>query len=598
MAHEKVKPVGHLRAGMAGDRGGPSRRSLLSATGTALATASAGCLNGVLSENARDRPSQVSLSVTTPPADDDPNAVRIARQLVSNLSTAGIDARLVPEGETQLSVNVLLNREFDLVVTDHPRIADPDRLRTLLHSTNAEGKGWQNPFGYSNLDVDGALEAQCRLTGTDRERVVRELIRRVVRDQPFSVVAIPRYYSAARASVAFEAGATTLQQPLDYLSVRPPEDRTELRVLLFDGRVLVNRNPLAVEYRDRGAVVGSIYDPVGRRVAGRVVPWIARHWEWMEEGERPRLRVSLRSDLTFHDGEPLTASDVAFSYRFLADTSLGAAEEPVPAPRFRGRVGLVHGTNVPERNTVVIEFEPCSREVLRRALTVPVLPTHVWTEKSRLRRRFLTQALVWENRQPVGSGPLAFESAEYEQSLTLVRNSDHFLFRDDLQGAARTFADRPAFERVTFEATPSGTAAVELLENGEADAVASPLNDETARQRARSSTGVQFRRDDDWSWYVVGYNARRPHLSNPRFRRVLSRLVDRNHVVEAVLDGEGIPSDVPAMRDRYVPDDLRWNGESTLGPFPGEEGSVDPEAVRELFREIGYRYDDGTLVAG
>lgn len=583
---------------MRGDGGRTTRRSLLAASGTALAAASAGCLNGLVSENARDRPSQVSLSVTTPPADDDPNAVRIARQLVGNLSAAGIDARLEPESETRLSVDVLLNHDFDLVVSDHPRIRDPDRLRTLLHSTNAEGKGWQNPFGYSNLDVDASLEAQCRLSGSDRERAVRELVRRVVRDQPFSVVAVPRYYSAATSSVTFETGATTLQRPLDYLSVQPPRDRTDLEVLLLDGRVLVNRNPLAVEYRDRGAIVGSIYDPIGRRFGGRIVPWIAREWEWLDDGGPPRLRVSLRPDQTFHDGEPLTASDLAFSYRFLADTSLGAAEEAVPAPRFRGRVGLVAGTEVLDRDTLVVEFEPCSREVLTRALTVPVLPAHVWTEKSRLRRRFLTQALVWENRQPVGSGPLAFEAAEYEESLTLARNPDHFLFREDLSGPAATFADRPAFERVRFRLAPAGKAAVELLRNGEADALGSPLDDGSARESARSATDVQFRRDDDWSWYMVGYNARRQHLANPRFRRVLSRLVDRTHVAEAMLEGAGVPGDVPPMPDRYVPDGLAWSGTSALGAFPGEEGTVDPEAARELFRDAGYRYDDGILVAG
>lgn len=579
---------------MSGSEASSRRRSFLATASASLATATAGCIESFLRTSARDAPAQLSMTVSTPPADDDKGAMLVARQLTANLQTAGVDAVIEPEADLKLSQDVLLNRDFDVFVTRHPRIRDPDRLRTLLYSRYTEGSGWQNPFGYTNLDVDDALDEQRSQSGAERESTVGGLLEQVVRDQPFAVLAVPHYHSIASTNVAFEAGASTLQRSTDYLAVRPPDGQSTLTVALLDGSVTANRNPLAVEYLDRSAVLDAIYDSLGRRVDGRVVPWMASDWEWVDDDGDPRLEVDLRPDLTWHDDETVTGSDVAFSYRFLADTSLGRADEPVPAPRFRGRETLVSDVAVVDEASIRIQFRDCSREVARRALDVPILPKHVWKEKTSLERRFVTEALVWGNDQPVGSGPLAFDSAVDDESLTLVRNDDHFLHRDDLTGAVTRYQNRPAFDRVRFVVTPSSAAAVELVQAGDVDALGSPIDG--AHDEAREAHRVSRSRDDTWDWYLLGFNARREHLSNPRFRRAVSRLVDRRHVVEEILDGEARASDVPPMPERFVPDDLTWRGQSAVGPFPGTDGAVDEDRVRDLFRNVGYRYDGGKLL--
>lgn len=580
---------------MGGNGAVHSRRRFLASAGTALTAATAGCVDRFISTSQRNAPSRVSLTVSAPPADDDQGAVGIARQLVGNLSIAGVNANLRPVAASELSRNFLVNREFEIVVTRHPLFDDPDRLRRLLYSTYAEGDGWGNPFGYSNLDTDELLDEQRAQSGDRREETIQEVLQQIVRDQPFSVIAVPEYYSIASPSVAFEAGATTLQRPVDYLNVRPPDGQSDLRVALLDGGITVNRNPLAVEYHERGAVLGTIYEPLGRRINDRTIPWLASDWEFENDDSNPTLSVTLREGLTFHDGEELQATDVAFSYRFLTDTSLGNADDTVPAPRFRGRESLVAGVDVDDNRRFTLRFEDCSQAVARRALTVPILPKHVWVEKSSLRKRLVTEALVWDNQQPIGSGPLMFESAENGESVTLRRNPDHFLFRDDLEGPVTRFENRPAYERIQFVLTPSGGAGVELVSGGEVDALGSPLSD--AFESARSDPQVSLAQDESWSWYLLGFNARRSHLSNPRFRRVVAQLVDRSYVARSILSGRARPADVPPMSDKFVPRDLRWSGESAVGAFPGGQGSVEQTAVRELFRDIGYRYDGDALVA-
>jgi len=72
-----------------------SRRGALAGGFAAL---SAGCLGRTRNIAGRDRSSQLTLEINAPPADRDPNAIRIARHLAENLNAVGIDARISTSG--------------------------------------------------------------------------------------------------------------------------------------------------------------------------------------------------------------------------------------------------------------------------------------------------------------------------------------------------------------------------------------------------------------------------------------------------------------------------------------------------------------------
>jgi len=74
----------------------------------------------------------------------------------------------------------------------------------------------------------------------------------------------------------------------------------------------------------------------------------------------------------------VTAEDVAFTYEFLQDTSLGTTESPVPTPTFRGRVSAVETATAIDETTVRLTLDGVNDAVGMRALQVPILPKHVW----------------------------------------------------------------------------------------------------------------------------------------------------------------------------------------------------------------------------
>jgi len=615
------------------------RRAFLS-SGVATALGS-GCIQQSQSLFGRSSPTRVSLTIKTTPADADARATAIARTLSTRLTTVGIDASIALRSTEELYRDVLLNQSFDLYVGTFPHTEDPDFLRPLLHSRFGGEPGWQNPFGYTNLELDDRLAAQRTESGPDRVETLRQIERAVVRDQPFTVVAFPDAIRTTHSGRLQTPRSTRFHTARRYLAAEPmvdtdtdaaadvdtntgtapttttPTDRNDgdgdsatdtsrrLRVTLSDSRPTKNLNPLAAEFRSGSTITTLLYDSVGRWIDGRVRPWLASDWTWSESptSGTPRATVSLRDDLTWHDGTALTAADVAFTYRFLRDTSLGRADSPVPAPTYRGETSLVESVTAPATDRVELQFGPVSRAVATRAFTVPILPEHVWralTTQATLAGvdtgSAVTRALVWNNVPPVGSGPLQFERANRKESLLLRRFDDHFLHRADETAAVGPYANGFSFDRLEFVVVPSAAAAVELVADGVAGFTGSPLT-QAAVPRIGRHDGLELRVSQPFEFYHVGYNARTPPTSNTRFRRAVAHLVDKASIVDETFRGYADPAASPLARRAVQSRELQWEGDDPSTPFPGENGTLDVERARDLFRDAGYRYsDDGHLV--
>ena len=569
------------------------RRALLAGAAGSLAAAS-GCIGKIQNLAGRDRNRQLSLSIATAPAGRDVYAVRIANHLREGLERAGIDVSVPLMQPDVLLRETLVNQKYDLVVWRYPGRGNPDELRTLLHSSYGEEAGWQNPFGFSNVALDEALDRQRQLGGRERVETVHEVQNRVVQYQPFTVVAFADHIAAARTDrfAGWTGGGVT--DATDYLRADRTGEEGTFRPVVRDLRPTRNRNPIAVEFRDRANVLDLLYEPLVRRVDGEAVPWLARSIDF--DGSTARLRLR---ETDWHDGTPVTADDVAFTYEFLQDTSLGELDTPVPTPWRRGAVSLVDRASASD-GELGIEFTTDRPAVARRALEVPILPEHIWTEYTGAAdfagidiAGGTTEALVRANEEPVGSGPLQFVSATEDRSLVLEAFESHFLIRGDDEGIPDPYADPLAFDRAEFDVAPSKEAAVEILRQGEGDVTADGLQADVAAQVSRSEeVSLLVSRGDPF--YFVGYNCRRPPLSNQRFRRVVARHLDRSFLTSVAFEGYADAAEAP-LKGRWTPDDLAWNGTASL-PFLGEAGTLDVEAARNAFREAGYQYDDGRLV--
>lgn len=593
----------------------PRRRTVLAALGSGATALTGGCVRRVRSLTGWQSPQQVELQIKTLPTDADPYALQLARTVAEWFQTAGMDVDVVPMTEEELPRQTLLRNEFELFVMRLPsRFRDPDALHTLLHSRYADAPGWQNPFGYANLDVDDLLETQRRTSGTRRRDALEQLQLTLARTQPFTLLTVPDDIRAARATSYTGWRAADLSSPLGYMSLeRSSEadgegDDDTLRVAVTDQRATTNLNPLSVEFRREGVVTGLLYDPLGYAFDGELTPWLADSWGFTEESP-PVARVSLRDGSTWHDGEPLTPEDVAFTYELLADTTLGTETDgedaPIPSPRFHGRTSLVDDVRVVDDTTVEVRFVDADPSVAVRAFSVPILPKHVWRERTDsasiggIGFGPVTDALVTNNIPPVGSGPLQFVRNSPREELVLERFSGHFLNRDGVPptGGLAGRIGSISFKQLSIRVVGSDVSGVEMVASDEADVTGTSVGASTVPRIGRGEDLELLVSQSDTP-YILGYNARRPHLNNPRVRNTLARLIDGEHLEETVLGGYGYPVVGPLWGTEWYPEELEWTDGNPVTPFLGNDGEVDVDQARAVFRETGYRYEDGKLVGG
>lgn len=565
-----------------------TRRSFLAAVGTGVTLSTSGCTE--LFTDVQTWDDQLSVTITAVPDDDDRQVNGILKHLESNLVAAGIDVSWDLRAIHQFERAILLDHEFDLYVGRYPGSPDPDSLYELLHSRFAYEPGWQNPFGLTNMELDDRLDAQRRQTGRDRQSAIADALELFLVEKPFVPICAPETYFAVNPDHFDGWGRHPFRTRLGYIDLEPREGIDRFTGLVTDSRPTQNLNPLAANFRNTGMITSLLYDSMANVRDGELTPWLAHDWSWNGD----RLTVSLRPDATFHDGVPLDASDVAFTFELLADLSLGRAESPIPAARFRRETSAIRTVSAGEDGTIEFAVET-SREVGSSVLTVPILPEHVWRpivedldRETATTEEWLREDLRAETISRVGSGPYRFASWIRGDQLTLERFEDHFSrISDDLPSA-------PA-EELMIRTAANGSVAIEAVDDGEASALASPIEAHVIGKTDGTETAARLS-DPNWGYYHVGFNIRKPPFSNPKFRQAVASLIDREWLVETVFEGHADPIAVPTI-DSTAAAGYEWDGADPETPFLGTDGDVDAEVARERFRAAGYTYDDsGQLV--
>lgn len=156
-------------------------------------------------------------------------------------------------------------------------------------------------------------------------------------------------------------------------------------------------------------ILQFIYDPLLRKdpSTGAIVPGLAESFEASEDGLT--LTLHLREGVTFHDGTPLNAEAVRFSFERISDPALAS-------PYAATIVGPVASIETPDDYTVVITLnEPYAPylDSLTQAALAPVSPAAV------------EQYGADFGLNPVGTGPFRLVSNVPDEEVVLERNPDY-----------------------------------------------------------------------------------------------------------------------------------------------------------------------------
>lgn len=284
------------------------------------------------------------------------------------------------------------------------------------------------------------------------------------------------------------------------------------------------------------------------------LPYFARSWSFGEDSTS--VTFELERDLTWHDGEPVTARDVVFTFETVRDPAIGYPDRP----HFDAWEG------------VELLDEYSLRFTVRRAANL----FYGWTRLAIMPEHILGDVPPTElathsfgTSSPVGNGPFRFVERVSGDRWVFEANPE---FPEELGG--RPYLDRYVYRVIADDATQATA-----LRAGEVDLLttASPTN----IARFAADTAVRLIPYDDRDYSFIAWNTRRPLFEEPAVRRALTMAIDRPGIVGAVLEGEGTVGSGPVGP-------WHWAVDSTAAPLP-----YAPDSARAAFAAAGWTDADG-----
>jgi peptide/nickel transport system substrate-binding protein len=253
---------------------------------------------------------------------------------------------------------------------------------------------------------------------------------------------------------------------------------------------------------------------------GGPAPMLAETWE--PNDDLTVWRLGLRKGVTFHDGRPFTARDVAYSIGYLATE--GSANGAV-----KRNMEKIVETKIEDDHTIIL------------TLSAPNIdfPTVL-----SLRGTFIIPDGTTDFTNAVGTGPYAVESFEPGTRASLKK---YDAFWTDQDGH---------FDEIRLLAISDAATRTNAVMNGDVDLANSP--EVSTVQRLASVSGIEIFKADGGQHFTTAMNASMAPFDNPDVRLAIKHGVRRQEFVDKVLGGFGyLGNDNPIGRNyKYFNDSI------------------------------------------
>jgi len=287
-------------------------------------------------------------------------------------------------------------------------------------------------------------------------------------------------------------------------------------------------------------VYRNIFDNlVTRDASGKIVPQVASAWTYRSPTE---IEFTIRSDIRFHDGTPLTPEDVVFSVRRITD------------PAFRSpqlsQFDSIREARVVGPDKVLLVTEKPYPVLLAQLVKLSIVP------KAHVERVGAEKF----NLEPMGSGPYRFASWQRGVRVTLEANDAYWRGKPSIRGIT--------FQNVADEATR-----IANLKSGRADVTRAISPDQAQALKSEARLKLLPAATERIGYLFV--NAQWGPTADVRVRRAIAHAIDRKLIVDALYGGFGTPVDVVLTPANF--------GYATGIP----SYAFDPAKARALIKEAG-----------
>jgi peptide/nickel transport system substrate-binding protein len=284
---------------------------------------------------------------------------------------------------------------------------------------------------------------------------------------------------------------------------------------------------------------------------------------WSNSPDGKVWTFKLRRGVTWQDGVPFTARDVAFTYNYVVDNNMSA---------FTNYTAFIKHTEAVDDYTVRIVCTKPKANIL--GMWIPILPEHIWSKVSPA-----AAARSFTNPTPiVGTGP--FQTVVWKpRQFVEMRANPHY------------WRGRPRIDEVVFAVYQNPDTIVDDLRAGTIDAawgVPTAAFDRLHGGSSLKSIAYVVKGFDHLAFNCyTGQSSGNPVLRDPAFRRALEWAVDKDKIVRLAYDSHAYPASTIIMAHFYKDPDWHWE------PPADQAYRFDLKKAGELLTQAGYPLKNG-----
>ena len=279
----------------------------------------------------------------------------------------------------------------------------------------------------------------------------------------------------------------------------------------------------------------------------------------------------IRSGIKFHDGQPLTARDVAFTYNL----NKAHAEYPYMNPY----TAYMESITAPDDTTVLIRLNAAIPNIESQLVFQYVLPAHVWQAHADG-----AAAVEFENETLIGSGP--FKMLEYKQGefVRLGANKQHF-------------SRPPKVDEVIFQTIGNPDALVQAVSTGQVDMITELPNAAaeklgkapnvkvvSAAPFAPAVSDIIFNQATSASCPSKSACTGNVALQDRQVRMALAHATNKQQLIDVLLLGKGTPGLT------LIPNGLGMWFNNSLQDY-----EYNPAKANKILDDAGYTIYDGEI---
>jgi peptide/nickel transport system substrate-binding protein len=498
-----------------------------------------------------------------------PQAYQAGQLIAQAWKQLGLDVEARPMARQAQTDLVWFNRDkWDTTMwrmVGRPERSDPDEMTfNLFHSSTAP-RGF-NFVGYNSPDFDKVAEQQRQTVDpAARQKLIRQAQEIVVRDAPYAFLVHPNTLQAFNQTV-FDPATITVQKGVGirnfWTFIGATPKGAQKAMIINSGTALQAIHPLYIAGAPDSWMNELIWDRLVRiGPDGLPRPWAAESFKFTDE---KTVDVTIRGDMKFHDGKPVTIDDVIFSYEAPLTTD--------KSPMFKPFVTDIDRIEKTGERSMRIHLKRVNAAFATTALgRVFIVPKHVW--EPHLKSVEGKPDTLESIRDPinVGSGPFKQVRARLNEEVVLERHADHWA--------------APKVDRVVLRVIPNAEAVTGMVRSGEINLLSEYGGDPDVLEKlAKDNPAIKLTQVTDVGIEFMAFNHRRPPFDDPAFRNALSAAIDRTVLIQAAWNGYAVPS-----VSHVSPAIDFWHSADVKAPPTGIS------LAKEMLAKAGYVVEGGKL---